>query len=171
MNILKSLRERFIRSYFFGVVYVAMMRICRCGRLIDYNQKYCDVCGAKKKVEKTKDNRLYDQTIRQGRDKVYDDFYSSKEWIKTTDLVKNKYNYVDIYSYYVLNKTENGYICHHLRPIKTKDGWDQRLNVNGIIYLTKDNHDAIHALMRKDSEGTIKMLEGLIARWEAEMMG
>jgi len=132
--------------------------------MIDAKDKYCDECGSKVKIDKTESNRIYDTHVRGVRDLEYTQFYHSKQWRQIVEIVKSKYNYVDVYSLYVLHRVERGDICHHVRELKV-DGWSDRLNPNMIVYLTHNNHSNIHALLDKDYEGTIKMLEGLINRY------
>ncbi|GCD13162.1 hypothetical protein Ctaglu_47850 [Clostridium tagluense] len=129
--------------------------------------KCCTECKAKVKKDKAESNKIYDESVRQLRDKQYTQFYHSKQWRQVVEIVKSMYNYIDIYSYYVLHKIEYGKICHHCRELKV-DGWNDRLNANMIVYLTHDNHEKIHKMLEKDYEGTVKMLEGLMKRYNEE---
>jgi 5-methylcytosine-specific restriction enzyme A len=147
---------------------VALKKQCRCGNIIDYSQRYCPECESKVKQEKTESNKQYDKNVRALRDKKYTSFYHSSDWVKTTGLVKSKFNYLDIYSYYIEGKIEYGNICHHIREIKSKQGWEDRLRADTIVYLTHENHALIHSMMDKDYQRTVRMLEELIDRWNKE---
>lgn len=139
-----------------------------CGTIINYQDKYCSECSNKANIVKTESNRQYDKNVRKLRDIQYTSFYHSKEWIKTVEVVKSKYKCLDIYSYYVLSTIEYGNICHHIELLKTCGGWEHRLDIEGLIYLTNSNHATIHAMYEKDYEGTKVMLEGLIDKWNKE---
>ncbi|RMC95197.1 HNH endonuclease [Clostridium autoethanogenum] len=150
---------------------MALKKLCSgCGKIIDYNLKRCEECEKKYKVDKAEKNRIYDKNVRQLRDAKYTTFYHSKEWIKTVDIVKSECKGLDIYSYYILHKIEYGDICHHIRPLKI-DGWDDRCNVNRIVYLTHSNHALVHGMLNDNYEGTVYMMIGLVDRWKREYEG
>lgn len=151
---------------------MSLKKCCpRCGTIIDYADKYCEECSKKVKKDKAESNKQYDKNVRKLRDKQYTSFYHSREWIKTVEVVKSKYKCLDIYSYYVLGVIEYGNICHHIELLKTSEGWEHRLDIEGLIYLTNTNHATIHSLYEKDYEGTKKMLRELIDRWNKEFGG
>lgn len=146
---------------------MALKKTCKCGAIIDYADKYCGECELEVKYTKAERNKTYDKNVRNLRDKKYTEFYHSKQWRHVVERVKKKYNYMDIYSYYINNKIEYGKICHHVRELKM-DGWDSRLDTNVIVYVTHDNHTLIHDMLDDDYEGTVKVLLGLIQRYEEE---
>lgn len=147
---------------------MALKKLCRCGKLIDYTDKHCSECEKKVDQEKRARVRRYDREVRNSdSNKRYVDFYNSKAWRTLSEVIRRKYNGLCVYDYYINNKITDGYICHHLREIK-KDGWENRLNANMIIYLSHQNHELIHRLYEKDYEGTVRMLEGLIEKFNSE---
>lgn len=159
----------FFVVWIYGGEYIpmALKKMCQCGAIIDYADRYCSECEPKAKIDKAESNKIYDDCVRHLRDAKYTQFYHSKQWRQIVEIVRNMYNYIDIYSYYLLNKVEHGYICHHVRELKI-DGWDDRLNANAIVYVTDDNHKAIHKLLLDDYEGTISMMQGLIKRYKED---
>jgi len=143
------------------------MKLCaRCNKKIEYGKSMCSECETTYKQERWQD---YDKRVRKSKDnKKYDSFYHSKSWSIVVNIVKDRLKYLDIYSYYVLHKIEYGNACHHIIPIKTQQGWDKRLDVNSIIYLTNDNHDMMRSLYNEDYKGTKDMLIGLLDRFNME---
>lgn len=149
---------------------IALKKTCKCGRIIDYSDKYCEECSKKVDQEKAEKNKTYDKNVRQLRDKKYTAFYHSKEWGKIVEVVKSRYKYLDIYSYYVLYQIEYGNVVHHIEMLKTTEGWEHRLNLDGLVYLSHSNHALIHNLYEKDYEGTKKMIRELIERYKNEFI-
>ena len=151
---------------------IALNKVCggtSCNARIPYADRYCNKCKQSVEVNRSDNNRYYDKTIRQSDDDIkYYNFYHSKVWRQTADEVKRIYKTVDIYEYFVNGVICVGYVCHHIEPIKIKAGWEHRLDIDKIIYLSDDNHKLVHSMMERDSEGTKKLLLSLIKRWENE---
>jgi hypothetical protein len=144
---------------------MALKKLCSgCFKPIDYGSIRCPECEQKYKDNKAKSSKAYDTQVRKLRDSKYNNFYHSSDWIKTARLCRIKYKGLDIYNYYILGSIEYGNICHHIKPLKD-DGWNDRFNLDGLIYLTNDNHSLIHSLYEKDYKGTKQMLFDLINKW------
>lgn len=149
---------------------MALYKLCRCGKRIEYIEKYCDKCTVKVAEEKKDSIRKYDKNVRYSKENErYANFYHSPAWITLSEVVKLSRNGIDIYSYYIDGKIEEATISHHLREIK-KDGWEDRLNKDKLIGLSHASHEKIHKLYEKDYEGTIAMLEELMDRWDKEFV-
>ena len=129
-------------------------RCSRCGKRIEVSSK-CSCYNARHKEYK-----------KYRKDTREDKFYSSREWTKTRDIAKAKYNGIDIYSYYVLKRVEHGQTIHHIEEIK--DNWDRRLDIDNLIYLTESNHQLIHKMYKENKKDTMNLLFSLIKRWESE---
>ncbi len=146
---------------------MALFTTCnRCGVKISYGSKMCDKCYTAYDKEKTIKNAQYDRY----RSKEVVDFYKSKAWLILTDIVKEKYKYLDLYSYYVLGKIEYGNIVHHIELFE--DNQNKRLDINNLIYLTTANHNMIHALYNKNNGSKIatqQLLFNLIEKWNEDM--
>ena len=121
----------------------------RCGSLIPHGQTYCPTCKPiamaqmaeaierKREYKRAKYNKRYNAT----RDPKYGAFYRSKEW-KTTSRAK-------------LQST--GYKCeaklegctnlavevHHMKPIKTEEGWASRLEWSGLRSVCMSCHNKL----------------------------
>jgi hypothetical protein len=148
---------------------MALKRMCKCGKFIDYSVKYCDECADKVNQYKKQRNSYYDKTIRQGRDKIYHDFYQSKEWQITREIVLNKYNGIDVYAYYVEGLIQYANTVHHIEEIK--DDWGLRLDLYNLIPLTDSTHKKIHGLYINNKEDTQRLLRELKIKWEEEFGG
>lgn len=66
---------------------MANLKICRCGKLIPYTQKRCEVCEAKQVEREAQRNREY-KIARQ--DKDIQAIYNSKTWKITVRLIANR---------------------------------------------------------------------------------
>lgn len=131
-------------------------RCTRCGTRLEYNTK----CSCYKKFKVNSD--LYKQDKQKA-------FYKSKEWQNTTKIIKNKFNYIDIYSYYILGQVEQGQVVHHIIPLD--DDWGKRFSLSNLIYLTEKNHRNIHNIMKKsdkDKEDVQHLLFSLIKRFNID---
>lgn len=147
---------------------IALYKLCRCGKRIEYMDKHCSGCTVEVEKEKKDSVRRYDKEVRYSKEnKRYAEFYHSKAWITLSEVVKLSRNGIDIYAYYVDGEIVEATISHHLREIK-KDGWEDRLNKDKLIGLSHTSHEKIHRMMEKDYEGTIRMLKELMARWDKE---
>ena len=94
-------------------------------------------------------------------------FYSSGSWEKVKDNIKRRFNGIDIYSYYVLLKTEYGQTVHHIEPIK--NNWERRLDIDNLIYLTESNHRLLHNRMDNgEYYEVIKELNTLVEKYKKD---
>lgn len=125
-----------------------LLKSCnRCGNLIPYGPTYCSTCEPIVKQER--DARRA-EAIKQGnkrynkkRDPKYMRFYSSSDW----RILSAKYT------------QDKGYRCeccgrigsevHHKIPIQTPDGWEHRLDYNGLELLCTDCHNARHERFKR----------------------
>jgi 5-methylcytosine-specific restriction protein A len=143
---------------------MALKKLCRCGKVIDYNQTYCNECEKTHRQERAASNKHYDKYT---RDKSAAAFYNSPEWIKTREYTLAKYKGLDLYAFFILNKIVYADTVHHI--VELKENWDRRLDVNNLFPLSSSNHNAIHTMYEKDKEGTQRLLFNLLDRWEKEM--
>lgn len=130
-------------------------RCSRCGKRIQTGTK-CD-CSQKRYKE-------YDKDKINSKEKK---FYSSDQWNKVKDKAKELYKSIDIYSYYVANKIEDGQTVHHIIPIKAE--WEKRFDLDNLIYLTESNHRTIHNRMDNgEYYDVINELKELISKFKKE---
>jgi hypothetical protein len=123
-------------------------------------------CEEKKKRESYRNYRK--RRMQDEDEKERQDFYNSgmwKDFRESTavhqfglDLIEwNKGRVVDAETY------------HHIEEVR--EAWDKRLDKDNVIGMTQDNHNKIHALMKrskKDKEAIQKALKELIVRFNAE---
>jgi hypothetical protein len=143
---------------------MALIKECRCGKIIDYKLKYCNDCESKVKDNKRSNDKHYDMNLRNKNSKA---IYNSTQWDKLTQQCKYRFKGLDIYSYYVLGVIEYGNICHHIEEVTLNE--NRRYDLNNLVYLTNKNHNIIHGLYRTDYKGTTDLLFYLVSRWVEEM--
>lgn len=145
---------------------MALKKLCRCGKLIDYGQRYCSECEPKVQQEKTERHKFYDTYQRNQKAKK---FYNSPEWLATRAHVLSKYKGLDLYAFFISMKIAPGTTVHHI--VELEEDWSLRLAVSNLFPTSESNHNVIDGLYRRDKEGTQKMLRELLERWEREYGG
>lgn len=142
---------------------MALKKLCRCGKIIDYNQKYCKQCGIKYQEERKEYHKYYDKYI---RDQESADFYNSPGWEKTREYILNKYKGLDLYAFFIEKKIVYADTVHHIEELR--ENWNRRLDITNLIPLSSGNHTRIHKMYEKDEEGTQEILFSLLERWDKE---
>lgn len=121
-----------------------LKKICRCGKVIRYNNKSCDECKAKIELERKQNIKYYKQNTYE-RDSKYNKFYKSREWnsVRQLAIVRDHALCKDC-----LNKnTITPYnTVHHVVPIK--HDWNRRLDINNLICLCESCHQKRHNSMK-----------------------
>lgn len=116
-----------------------IMKLCRrCKKPIMHPLSYCPKCQEIYNKNQLELQRKRDKKYNEKRDPKYKRFYNSKEWI----ILKEK----------KLQDTQ--YTCerckklavevHHIKPIQTDDGWEERLNYFNLESLCIDCHNYRH---------------------------
>ena len=141
-------------------VFMALKKICRCGKLIDAGVKYCDDCIAKYEADKAERNKIYDT---RHRNKQANGFYHSKPWLKTRAFVLSKYDYLDLYAYYVRHEVITATLVHHV--VELSDDWDRRLDIANLLPVSLDTHNAFDALYRQDKQAIQQQLFEILNRF------
>jgi len=142
---------------------MALKKLCKCGKVIDYKQKYCEQCSIKHKQERAEYYRYYDKHI---RDRQSATFYNSPEWIKTRGYVLRKYKGLDLYAFFIEKKIVYADTVHHIEELK--ENWSRRLDIANLIPLAGSNHKRIHEMYKQGKEGTQRLLFSLLKKWEEE---
>jgi len=145
---------------------MALKKLCKCGKIIDYNLKRCKHCERQFKKERAEYNKHYDKHI---RDRQTAAFYKSPEWIRTREYVLRKYKGLDLYAFFIEKKIVYADTVHHIEELK--ENWNRRLDINNLFPLSSSNHNRIHELYKKDKKGTQKLLFSLLERWHKEYGG
>lgn len=142
---------------------MAMLKLCRCGRKIDYRDKHCKECAKAVEEERKKYYRHYDAYH---RDRESAAFYNSTEWQRVRQHVLIKYKGLDLYAYYIDKEIVYADTVHHI--IEIKDDWNKRLTVSNLFPCSSSNHNKIHMLYNKNKKENQKTLFKLLKRWEEE---
>lgn len=140
-----------------------------CTRIVKEYIKYCDYHQSL--YEREEKERYKEYRLRRA-DKKEQDFYNSKEWKRISDGIKAMQDGIDIFSYYILNKTQSAQTCHHI--VELKEDWARRLDIDNLIGLTESNHQKIHKIYKKsnrDKKQMQKLLFDLIQRYYEEFRG
>lgn len=142
---------------------MALKKLCKCGKLINYNQKYCNQCSIKHKQERAEYHRHYDKYI---RDQEAADFYNSTEWETTREYTISKYKGLDLYAFFIEKEIVYADTAHHIEELR--ENWNRRLDITNLFPLSGGNHTKIHKMYEKDKEGTQGLLFSLLERWEEQ---
>ncbi|MBD5643199.1 HNH endonuclease [Clostridium botulinum] len=145
---------------------IALKKLCRCGKVIDYNKRMCDEC--KNRYDKSK-KESYKEYKKNRKDNTEQKFYSNKEWITVRDIVRRKYNNICLYSYYILNEIKYVDYIHHI--IELKEDWDKRLDIDNLIPLSDKSHKIVHRAYdrsAKDKKQMQELLRELKRKYEKE---
>ncbi len=142
---------------------MALKKLCKCGKIIDYGNRYCNECEKIHKQEQREKNKHYDKYI---RDKKSIAFYNSPEWIRTREYILIKYKGLDLYAFFILKEIVYADTVHHIEELR--ENWGRRLDITNLFPLSSSNHNVIHAMYEKDKEGTQELLFSLLERWREE---
>lgn len=145
---------------------MALKKLCRCGKLIDYGQRYCSDCEPKIKQERAERHKYYDTYQRNKRAAA---FYNSPEWLATRAYVLAKYKGLDLYAFFMFKKITPANTAHHI--VELSDDWSRRLDIKNLFPTSEGNHNVIDGLYRRDKEGTQQMLRELLEIWDKEYGG
>jgi len=140
-----------------------LKKMCRCGAIIDYADRCCSKCMSSNKSEKAESNRQYDNKRKD--DKEYR-FYHTNEWLRLRAYILNRYNHIDLYSYYINNKIIVANTIHHV--VEVRDDWSKRLDVDNLFTCSIETHSLIHVLYKQDENVTKLLLKDLINRYLKE---
>ena len=137
----------------------------RCKRMISYGPTYCPDCLPLVEAERLEAQerkaayraKKYNKEYNQRRDPKYVAFYRSKPW-KMTSRAKLQ---------------QCGYRCearlegcgrvacevHHIKPLKTPEGWEQRLEWSNLMGVCIQCHNILDGknFKRKEDEGVIDL--------------
>lgn len=121
-----------------------------CSKIVSDGVKYCEY-HTKKVAEQER------QRYKEYRDRRYTDdkevtiqkFYNSKEWTRCKEIAKRNVFHIDVLEYYMTGRIVAGEVVHHVYEVRTDKGWNNRFDVNAMIYLTYENHQKVHAMYNK----------------------
>lgn len=121
-----------------------LKKICRCGKVIPYNNKSCDECKAKIELERKQSIKYYKKTTYE-RDNKYNKFYKSKEWnsVRQLVIVRDHALCKDCLDKNTITPYNT---VHHVVPIK--EDWSRRLDIANLICLCESCHQIRHNSMK-----------------------
>lgn len=153
---------------------MALNKLCGysgCRELVGYGVQYCD---KHKEIVEQEHKQSYKEYKARRTDKREEAFYNSKAWEQVRELAKGKTNYMDVLEYYTtgeVNRIVQGETVHHVVCLKDEGGWEHKLDINNLIYLTYASHSIVHAKYdksKKDKEEMQKLLFSLLERYKKE---
>jgi 5-methylcytosine-specific restriction endonuclease McrA len=141
---------------------MALKKICPgCGKLIDYNQAYCNECEKKYNDE---NKQRYKQYKANRTDIKEQKFYTSAQWIRLREVIKARDKGLCMMCLYK-NNIQYMNTVHHIEELK--DCWDKRLNPGNLICLCESCHQTVHKeylkgeLEKKEMQDVLrKIIEG-----------
>ena len=132
---------------------MALMKLCRCGKKIEYSVKMCAECEKKYQEQQKDSNLRYDKYK---RDRRSTDFYHSTQWVQLRTVMLNKFNYIDVYEYIVNHRIVQATTVHHIIPIK--EDWSRRLDVSNLIPVSEKTHNKLHGMYKYQKQKTQEKL-------------
>jgi len=113
-----------------------LMKLCRCGKVIDFGQRYCDACAQKAEQSRKEYYKQYD--IYQ-RDQKAREFYSSPEWEKVRKQAMIR-DYGLCQDCLKENRITPADVVDHIKPIR--HFWHLRLTLENLRCLCNRHHAA-----------------------------
>lgn len=143
-----------------------LIKYCGCGELISATVKRCDKCQDKLNEKKKQYNKTYDMY---SRSKDSARFYNSPAWKAKRKQMIHRYDYIDIYEWYMNGEIVSGDVVHHIVPLKE----DRLLSLNSsnLICISDKTHSFIHAcydMSDKKKKEMQMLLTGLVENWNRE---
>ena len=124
----------------------------KCSIMIPYGRSHCPTCEeivkAEREMYQAKRKKARDRVYNRKRDPKYMRFYASGDWRRTSKAKMVEANY----------KCETcGSIAaevHHIKPIQTPEGWEQRLEWSNLAALCIKCHNRAHKRWGKNRPTT-----------------
>jgi hypothetical protein len=124
---------------------MAIMKICqRCRTKHPVDQKCPNKCYERNKKESTK---IYDKFQRKNSD-----IYNSADWKKLTEICKNRFNGLCLWSLIIHKRPHPGSLSHHI--IEINDDRSRALDIDNLVYLSDEAHREVHELYKNDKRNT-----------------
>lgn len=131
---------------------MGLKKYCKCGRLIDAAEECCEFCRPERERVRLEQQKKYNRYKRQDAE-----FYKTKDWEEIRAAVLAKYNYLDLYEYFINDKVVSANVVHHIEELKNNK--DLGMDLNNLIPLSHKTHKKIHKLYNnKDKQQETKEL-------------
>ncbi len=147
---------------------MALMKACpRCRRLIPHGQPYCADCApiaaaerqAKQEHRAEYLSKKYNKQYNRQRDPKYQTFYRSKAWRMTSRAKLSAAGYKCEAK--LPGCTHLAVEVHHIKPIRTEEGWNLRLDWDNLEAVCMACHNGRHPEKgkRREDPGVLDMRE------------
>lgn len=131
---------------------MGLKKYCKCGRLIDAAEECCEFCRPERERVRLEQQKKYNRYKRQDAE-----FYKTKDWEEVRATVLAKYNYLDLYEYFINDKVVSANVVHHIEELRNNK--DLGMDLNNLIPLSYKTHKKIHKLYNnKDKQQETKEL-------------
>lgn len=118
---------------------MGLKKYCKCGRLIDAAEECCEFCRPERERVRLEQQKKYNRYKRQDAE-----FYKTKDWEEARATVLAKYNYLDLYEYFINDKVVSANVVHHIEELRNNK--DLGMDLNNLIPLSHNTHKKIHKL-------------------------
>ena len=125
--------------------------------------KHCSRCGRRLRVGETCScQTAYKKNYNQfNRDKKFDRFRHSKEWLRIRQAVIDRDDGIDQYALRTTGKLIPGTSVHHIIPLA--DDWSRRLDMSNLILLSEQTHGEIEKIYHtKDKSAMQEVLFSIL---------
>lgn len=141
------------------------LKMCpKCGKVIDYANRYCESCSSKYEKQQKEETKIYDKNIRNQENKA---FYQSKAWRQKREKILYTFFRIDLYLYYKEGVMVEANTVHHIIPLE--DDRSKALDDDNLFPCSAGtNHLLDDGLYKKDKKGTQELLRQYIARAKEE---
>lgn len=140
-----------------------LMKKCpRCGQLMPYGPTYCTTCKplaeAELEAQRAINAQKKEQAYNRKRNPKYLTFYRSKDWKRLSRAYLQAAGY-KCQAHLTADCSGLAVEVHHIKPIQTPEGWEQRLDWNNLEAVCTSCHNGRHPekLRRSTPEGVIDM--------------
>lgn len=136
---------------------MALSKLCRCGKIIDFTLKCCEQCEIKARKEHLLRQKEYD---RHARNKESQAIYNNTAWLKINKRIRVRDKGLCI-ACYKNNRITYCNVVHHIVPVN--EDMSLVYSSNNLISLCNKCHSQVHMLYNtKDKENTQRLLRNLI---------
>ena len=125
--------------------------------------KHCSRCGRRLRVGETCScQTAYKKNYNKfNRDKAFERFRHSKEWLRIRQAVIDRDDGIDQYALRTTGKLIPGTSVHHIIPLA--DDWSRRLDMSNLILLSEQTHGEIEKIYHtKDKSAMQEVLFSIL---------
>lgn len=143
---------------------MALMKLCRCGKKIDYSTRYCNSCTVEVENKKREKVKRYDREVRNSiENKRYTDFYNSKPWRTLSEIIKSNFNGLCVICLIDKGEVTPSDTTHHIEELK--EDWSLRLVEDNLIPLCHLCHNNLHIDYKEKDK---KHLKNIILEYKSK---